>query len=336
MKFVQAKNFTRANRTSIDLVVIHTAECGETKNAAENVAAWGAGPNAPQASWHYMVDCDSIVQSVLESDVAWHAGPVNGYSIGVEHAGYAKQSAAEWSDEYSRATLELSAELVGSICRRYGIPVRRLTADDLKRGERRGICGHVDVTMGLTGGKGHTDPGNGFPWSWYLERVRAHAGIEAQAKDEAPLDWPIVEHDGVRWHVAPAYIWPVGIGQAEEMAAAARCELPSKGLVESIWRAADVKIDAAIMVKGDHDGTPRTMASLATYEERARILEKALAGRSYRLLAGYAKDVIRHEGKVGIYGWQRADGTAIQPFFAGHARSWIDYSQGLRLVRRAT
>lgn len=174
MKLVQAKNFTRANRTKIDLVVIHTMEAPERSATAENVAAWFAGADAPMASAHYNVDADGVVQSVLERDVAWHASDVNGYSIGVEHAGYAKQSPEEWTDEASVAILERSAELVAGICRRYEIPAVRLTGGDLKAGMRRGICGHVDVSVAFHGGKGHWDPGPHFPWDLYLEMVRSY------------------------------------------------------------------------------------------------------------------------------------------------------------------
>lgn len=335
MKFVQAKSYSKANRGVFDvsLVVIHTMEAPEKAATAENVAAWFAGPNAPKASAHYNVDSDSIVQSVAEADVAWHAGPVNGFSIGIEHAGYAKQTVEEWGDPYSVAMLERSAELVGRICRRYKIPVRRLTDADLSRGERRGLCGHVDVTNGLTGGKGHWDPGPHFPWAWYLDRVRAHVHAH-EATTANALDWPIVEHVGVRWCVAPSYIAPIGIGEAEAMAKAMSCELPLPGLVDAIWQAADLKIDASKMAR-QHDGTPSTMASLATYNDQAARIEAAIGGRPYKLLAGTHKDIVLSGGKVGLYGWHRPDGSVVQPFFAGHASGWIDYSQGLRLCRRA-
>jgi len=186
MKFIQAKHFTPASRLAIDLIVIHTAECGESSNAAENLQSWTAGPTASQASWHYAVDNDSITQSVREQDVAWHAGPVNDYSIGIEHAGYAAQTPEQWQDTYSVAMLERSAELVASLCQQYGIPIVRLTAEDLKTRSNRGICGHVDVTNGLQGGKGHHDPGPSFPWDWYLARVRAYARAPAPAPAPAP------------------------------------------------------------------------------------------------------------------------------------------------------
>jgi N-acetyl-anhydromuramyl-L-alanine amidase AmpD len=337
MKLVKAKNYTPSNRTQIDLVVIHTAECGETPNAAENVAAYFAGPQAPKASAHYTVDVDSIVQSVEEKDIAWHAGPANGYSIGIEHAGYAKQTEAEWSDPYSQEMLRRSAELVADICWRYQIPVRRVSVDDLKAGgtKRRGLCGHIDVTNALTGGKGHWDPGPKFPWDAYLARVSMLVALKAlEATDEADggtCGWVEVEHQGQKWQVAPVYLAPVGIGQALELARLNGCELPSPELVDAIWEKADLKLSP---LPRKHDGTPRTMASDEVFADQNRKIDEQIAGRQFTLLAGTHKDVVLKDGKIGLYGWHRPDGSVIQPFYSGHAPAWIDYSQGLRLCRK--
>ncbi len=191
--FVQARNYTPRSRLIITGVCIHTMEAPEGPNTAENIANWfkiqpGNGatvdPKTMQplavsqggihfagTSAHWNVDSDSIVQSVREHDIAWHAGPANGWSIGVEHAGYARQSSVEWLDAYSLSMLERSAQLVAEICNRWEIPIVRLTGDDLKVGQHAGIFGHVDVTNGLSGGKGHTDPGPFFPWEFYLDMV---------------------------------------------------------------------------------------------------------------------------------------------------------------------
>ncbi len=172
IRFVQAKNFTPANRTSVDVVVIHTMEAPEASTTAENVSAWAAGPNAPQASWHYAIDDDSIVQCVKETDIAWAAPSRNRNGIQLEHAGYARQSAAEWADSFSARMLARSALLTADICRRWNIPVEFVDAAALLAG-KRGITTHWEVTKGP--GKGlttHVDPGPNFPMDRYLEQVR--------------------------------------------------------------------------------------------------------------------------------------------------------------------
>ena len=130
--FVQARNFTRGRSSHIDVLVIHTMESPEKPNTAEDVASWFAGSNAPQASAHYCIDGNSVVQCVHDSDVAWHAPGANHNGLGFEHAGKAAQTAHDWSDDYSAKCLELSATLVAQKCKEYGIPVVWLHPADLR------------------------------------------------------------------------------------------------------------------------------------------------------------------------------------------------------------
>src|SRR5205809_2755015 len=112
--FIQARNFTATSGRSVDVLVIHTMEAPETANTAENVAKWFAGSTAPQASAHYCIDANSIVQCVQDDDVAWHAPGANSDGIGFEHAGFASQGRSDWNDAYSSAMLERSAGLVAA------------------------------------------------------------------------------------------------------------------------------------------------------------------------------------------------------------------------------
>lgn len=178
ISFVQARNCEiryRPNQRDtirpLNVIVIHTMEAPEKPTTAETVARWFAGPSAPVASAHYCVDQDSIVQCVRDSDIAWHAPGLNETGIGIEHAGYAGQTAEQWQDATSQAILKNSAALVANLCRRYQIPVLRLSPDDLLTG-KRGLCGHIDVTKAYPGPTHtHWDPGPNFPWDQYIQLV---------------------------------------------------------------------------------------------------------------------------------------------------------------------
>lgn len=154
-------------------VIIHSAECNETLTAAEGVANWFADPRA-KVSAHYTVDSGSVVQCVLESNIAWHASQANPWSIGIELAGRASQTAAQWADPYSLAVIDNAARLVADICLRRDIPIVWLTSEQLKEG-RAGIAGHVDVTAAFNGGKGHWDPGPGFDRAAFIELVAQYS-----------------------------------------------------------------------------------------------------------------------------------------------------------------
>ena len=172
--FIQARNYTKGRSVPIDVLVIHTMEAPEKPETAENVAKWFAGSTAPQASAHYCIDDNSIVQCVKDKDVAWHAPGANSNGLGFEHAGRAAQSAADWSDDYSDTMLRLSAGLVAQKCTEYGIPAVWLREADLVAG-RRGITGHAQVSRAFKRST-HTDPGTSFPIERYLGYVKKAMG----------------------------------------------------------------------------------------------------------------------------------------------------------------
>jgi hypothetical protein len=160
--FVQARDFGWAERTAIDVIVLHSAEVGEFHSSAEAVAAYFKAPIKPSSA-HYVVDDDSIVQCVKDKDIAFHAPGVNQRSIGIEQAGYAKQTREEWLDPYGQRMLRLVSKLVAAKAKEYGVPLVWLTPEDLLAG-KRGLCQHRDVTAAYPKtGHGHTDCGPSYP-----------------------------------------------------------------------------------------------------------------------------------------------------------------------------
>lgn len=170
---IQARWYAKGpRRNPINLIVIHTMEAAEKGTTAENVARYFATTDR-KASAHWCIDADSEVRCVDDDDIAYHAPGASHRSIGLEHAGYARQTAAEWADEYSTRMLLRSAALTARICAQYGIPIRPVDAVGLKRGDA-GITTHAEVSKAFPDkGSGHWDPGPHFPMLGYLEDVRA-------------------------------------------------------------------------------------------------------------------------------------------------------------------
>ena len=173
MKFIQAKNFTKAHREAVDWIVIHATQGAERVGAAQATANRfaGIGQEAPKASAHYAIDPSEVIQCVKESDVAWHCPGANRRGIGIEHCGRSDQTPEQWDDLTSVAELKASANLVALICHHWHIPPVRIDAKAIN-GFVRGIAGHADFTEAFHTKGGHTDPGPNFPWDNYMNLVR--------------------------------------------------------------------------------------------------------------------------------------------------------------------
>ena len=176
--FVESPHATPARGRVVDVVVMHTMEIAERSDAAAICARWFQS-RVSRVSAHYCVDAGTVIQCVREKDVAWHARGGNDRSIGVELAGFARQTSAEWADEYSAAVLSRAAQLVADICRRRRIPVRWLGAGDLVA-RRRGVTGHAEVSSAFRKSD-HWDPGDAFPVEAFLDRVRAAQQAQRRA-----------------------------------------------------------------------------------------------------------------------------------------------------------
>lgn len=120
---------------------------------------------------------------------------------------------------------------------------------------------------------------------------------------------------------------------AQEIADSFHCFLPTRKMVDDIYKAAAVKLEPVPMY-AFRDSTP-------TMWQHHLIIEGQRKGRK-GLIAGIKKDVVisgkisrdQKTDRVAIYGWHKLDGKPIQPLYTGHIYWWVDYSQGIRLVYR--
>ncbi len=166
--FRSSPNYNSRGSYGVSLVVIHSCE-------GSYAGCWGyLRSSAAQASAHYVVkeDGGEITQLVREANRAWHVAAdydcsragnqqcskngvgTNSFSVGIEHAGYASQSS------WSNGIIETSAKLTCDITRDHSVPRDR---------------NHI-VSHGQLQPWNRTDPGPNWPWSHYIDRVRAHCG----------------------------------------------------------------------------------------------------------------------------------------------------------------
>jgi hypothetical protein len=130
---------------------------------------------------------------------------------------------------------------------------------------------------------------------------------------------------------------PLFPSSAQRVADRAGCLLPTRRIVDAVWRAAPTKLAPSTIAPG-----PDMISSERYFRHDARI-EKQRREKGHRvgdLVAGHKKDIVvtpllaERPGKLAIYGLIRPDGTAIQPLSSVHSAEYVDYSHGVRLVHR--
>jgi len=180
-------HFTRTSVRQIRGVVIHTAEnVADTigpDGGAESVANYGATA-ARSVSWHATVDKDSIIYMLPDEYTAYHVIGYNATTLGIEQA---CQSAkwAEYPDDWVEATLNNTAKVVREWCKKYNIPMVRITKAEFDAGGK-GILAHADLDPAR-----RSDPGRTFPWDRFLQKVTGESMVtpeEVKAIAEAVWD----------------------------------------------------------------------------------------------------------------------------------------------------
>ena len=131
------RNYRKGREFPINWICLHfTANNGDT---AQNNADYFAREGGLNASAHYFVDTESIVQSVKDGDTAWHCGRERGgsyyndcrnaNSIGIEMCSVIRNGVYVIPEE----TMKRAAKLTRELMAKYHIPVSR-------------VCRHYDVT----------------------------------------------------------------------------------------------------------------------------------------------------------------------------------------------
>ena len=134
--------------------------------------------------------------------------------------------------------------------------------------------------------------------------------------------------------VGNSYDWariPLTPIAAQIIADSLHCFLPTRKMVDDIYKAAEVKL-APVPMYIYRDST-------VTMWQHHLIIEGQRNGKK-GLIAGIKKDVVISDlltrsaktNRVAIYGWHKLDAKPIQPLYTGHVNWYADYSHGIRLV----
>ena len=147
-------------------VVIHTIE-----GTDEGAEAWFRNRAAQGVGAHVIIgqERDRTIQTTDLDNICWHARGANSTHIGIEHEGFARYSRLQWLSKVNRKLLRASANRTAWICWHYklGRPTRG-----------RNVFAHADFPEG-----GHTDPGKGWPWWFYIYLARrAYSNLIATGK----------------------------------------------------------------------------------------------------------------------------------------------------------
>ena len=164
------------------------------------------------------------------------------------------------------------------------------------------------------------------------------AGIRAGSKTNtatfyATLDYLALGSD------EDYFLTPISPNTAQRIADRLDCSLPTRKMVNDIYRAAEVKL-APAPIPPSPAMTTVPVFSNHNAIVRAQRTEQLKAHPLGALVAGHQKDVVisaklaASPGKVAIYGWHQTNGVPIQPLYLGHTAAWVDYSQCIRLVQQ--
>lgn len=129
---------------------------------------------------------------------------------------------------------------------------------------------------------------------------------------------------------------PINLPSAQLVAQSFGFVLPTRKMVDQIYKAAELKLKPQPMKPGP------AMTSTSYFVSHNKKIEQQLVNQREfpgQLLAGHKKDVVQSRrllskpSAIAIYGWHRlSTARPIQPLSTIHGAYYADYSHGIRLV----
>ncbi len=155
-----------------------------------------------------------------------------------------------------------------------------------------------------------------------------HTGIVYVSADYVSLG---TDRDAIRM--------PMQAPTAQAVADRFAALLPTKKIVDMIWRAAAVRVSPHPFEPGMH-GAPRLSREDSFFYKASDDAIEAERRGMDGLVAGAKKDIVLSNlrrsspPRMVIYGWHQRDGRPVQGLSNVHAPTYVDYSHGTRLVAR--
>lgn len=128
---------------------------------------------------------------------------------------------------------------------------------------------------------------------------------------------------------------PMNLHTATDVADRLGFVLPTRKVVDAIYRQSDVRLRPQPMQPGPQ------MTSTDYFVRHNRSVTEQIGAMNAplgALVSGNKKDVVitnrlaAHPGRIAIYGWHQPGGQPIQPLSTVHGAGYADYSHGIRLV----
>lgn len=164
-------------------------------------------------------------------------------------------------------------------------------------------------------------------WSQITYKARGKSGKEHEITLECMPDYLSVgtTDDFVRVPINPI--------TASYLADAFGCQLPTRFLVDKIHSQAKEILKPIPLTKNREES--------ATFLEHHRLIETQRSAQAPRgLISGIKKDLVvtnrleEKPNRVALYGWHQDEGKPIQPLNISHVNWYVDYSHGVRLIKR--